>query len=224
MLHKNRPTIVELPSCAYNFTNDTLLNEPSCSHLVQPWKSDSEQSNIYLTKQDFAECLDNLSLAFCSTEMHCNADMLLSCSLQLCLVAAKSNMLPATDKLDIYTVCFSAVFSNIEDSRYTAVQTVREWVRYCLAQKTNYQACLVEFTSLCFSAQLPITAEVCFTFLPILCGQFIKNNITLRKQCKADIDGAISAILVGQCSKPESQLICVSHSEIIGSCFLWHAH
>ena len=211
---KDKPVIKELPICMYNFTSDNLENQPSCSHLLPPWNSDAETFDTRVTKQDFAECISNLSLVLCNTELLCYDNMQLSCSLQLCLVAANSNTLPNTKSLEIYTTCFTVVFDNLPDRRVTAIQTVREWVRYCLNQTENYQTCLMEFTSLCFSAQLPLTPEDCITFLPVLCGN-IGNNTSLRKQCKADIDGTISAVLVGQCSQPESQPICVSQYEVV---------
>lgn len=36
----------------------------------------------------------------------------------------------------------------------------------------------------------------------------------LQAQCVVDIEGVFSAVLVGQCSQPESQLICVSQCKI----------
>ena len=201
-----------LLNCTYNVSSNGVFfaGSAACSFVLPPANAFMPKS-VNVTSSHFSQCQKNFNSTVCEMEGVCSLSDQLSCLLEICNVAANSNPRQNQANLDVYTVCFTALFRSLgmPPNMTLVLITTADWFEYCLKENNNYQDCIYSYSEICFSRDLPGSTKDCLMALPVLCGMF-EDDSAQQQECASIVDMVLRETLSSMCRQSSNQETCVS--------------
>ena len=214
------------PSCTYNISSESVFFDGSdaCNRVLPPANVQPVQQPVGITtSRDFSKCLMHFNSTVCEMEQLCSQSEQLSCLLQICEVAADSNVGQNQTNLDVYTACFTAVFrslstppemtpqmsSNMPPDLTLILITTVTWFQYCLDDTGDYELCVYIIFEVCFSGDLLGSITQCLMALPVVCEIF-EFDQELQQECAITVEMVLRVTLPSMCGQSGNVQTCVS--------------